>query len=45
MATKMSVGKSVSQEMSILTKIKEMVRTDAKVYFILWKYAPQLLTD
>ena len=45
MATKMSVGKSVSQEMSILRKIKEMVKTDAKVYFILWKYAPQLLTD
>ena len=22
-----------------------MVRTDSKVYFILWKYAPQLLTD
>lgn len=45
MATKMSVGKSVSQEMSILRKIKEMVKTDAKVYFILWKYAPQLLTE
>lgn len=45
MATQKSIGKSVSQEMSILRKIKEMVKTDAKVYYILWKYAPQLLTN
>lgn len=45
MATRKATGKSVSQEQSILQRIKEMVRTDAKVYFILWKYAPQLLPD
>lgn len=43
MATKK--GKSVSQEQSILQRLKEMVRTDAKVYYILWKYAPQLLIN
>lgn len=45
MAARKGTGKSVSQEQSILQRIKEMVRTDAKVYFILWKYAPQLLPD
>lgn len=45
MAARKATGKSVSQEQSILQRIKEMVRTDAKVYFILWKYAPQLLPD
>ena len=38
-------GKSVSQEQSIISKIKEMVKTDAKVYFILWKYAPHLIPE
>ena len=33
---------STSQEQSIIQKIKELVKTDAKVYFILWKFAPQL---
>lgn len=26
-------------------KLKEMVRSDSKVYYIMWKYSPQLLTD
>lgn len=38
-------GKSVSQEVSIYQKLKSMVKTDAKVYFIMWKYAPQLLPN
>lgn len=40
-----SNGKSVSQEISIIHKIKGMVKTDAKVYFIMWKFAPQLLPN
>ena len=40
-----SKGKAVSQETSIIHKLKEMVRTDAKVYYILWLNAPQLLPD
>lgn len=38
-------GKSVSQEQSIISKLKSLVRTDAKVYYILWRFAPHLLTD
>ncbi|MFU0833779.1 MAG: Leuk-A4-hydro-C domain-containing protein [Oscillospiraceae bacterium] len=38
-------GKSVSQEVSIYQKLKSLVKTDAKVYFIMWKYAPQLLPN
>lgn len=37
------VGKSTSQEESILVHLKNMVKTDTKVYYILWKYSPQLL--
>ncbi|SDN46863.1 hypothetical protein [Acetanaerobacterium elongatum] len=45
MAANHSQGKSTSQEQSIIQKLKSLVRTDAKVYYILWKYAPHLLTD
>lgn len=45
MAAKGHCGKSVSQEQSIIHKLKEMVKTDTKVYYILWKYAPHLLTN
>ena len=38
-------GKSVSQELSIYSKLKSLVKTDSKVYFIMWKYAPQLLPN
>lgn len=38
-------GKSVSQELSIYSKLKTMVKTDSKVYFIIWKYAPHLLSN
>ena len=38
-------GKSVSQELSIYSKLKSLVKTDTKVYFIMWKYAPQLLPN
>ena len=36
-------GKSTSQEESILKHLQHMVKTDTKVYYILWKYAPELL--
>lgn len=36
-------GKAVSQEQSIGCKVKEMVKTDAKMYWILWKFAPEVL--
>ena len=38
-------GKSVSQELSIYSKLKSLVKTDTKVYFIMWKYAPQILPN
>ena len=38
-----ATGKSTSQEESILMHLKNMVKTDTKVYYILWKYAPELL--
>ena len=38
-------GKHCSQEQSIISHLKEMVKTDAKVYYILWKYAPNLLPN
>ena len=37
------VGKSTSQEESILKHLQHMVKTETKVYYILWKYAPELL--
>ena len=40
-----SMGKSTSQEQSVLMHLKSMVKTDTKVYYILWKYAPELLPD
>jgi hypothetical protein len=43
LADKNATGKKVSQEQSISSKLREMLKTDAKVYFILWKYAPNLL--
>lgn len=36
-------GKHTSQEESIILKLKSMVKTDAKVYYIIWRYAPHLL--
>lgn len=38
-------GKSVSQEVSIQQKLFSLVKTYPKVYFIMWKYAPQLLPN
>ena len=40
-----AAGKSTSQEESILMHLKNMVKTDTKVYYILWKYAPELITE
>lgn len=38
-------GKHTSQEQSVLVKLKSMIKTDSKVYFILWKFAPHLLPN
>ena len=39
------VGKSTSQEESVLSHIIGMVKTQAKAYYIIWKYAPELLPN
>jgi hypothetical protein len=33
----------LKQEYSIFSQLKEMLKQDAKTYFILWKYAPDFL--
>ena len=38
-------GKSTSKEQSIQSKLFSLVSTYPKVYFIMWKYAPQLLPN
>lgn len=38
-------GKSTSQEESVFMKIKGMVKTDTKAYYIIWRYAPKLLPN
>lgn len=38
-------GKKVSLEESVIRKIKGMVNSDAKMYYIVFKYARQLLSD
>lgn len=35
--------RGTSQEKSIFATLKEMIKTDSKVYYILWKYAPDLV--
>jgi hypothetical protein len=40
-----SMGKSVSNEESVLSHIIGMVKTQAKAYYIIWKYAPELLPN
>lgn len=45
MAIKQATGKKVQQEQSIFSKLKEIVHTDAKVYYIIWKYAPHILPN
>ncbi|MCI2160890.1 MAG: hypothetical protein LKK39_03100 [Oscillospiraceae bacterium] len=37
------VGKSTSQEESVLLHLISLVHTQTKAYYILWKYAPELL--
>ena len=38
-----SMGKSTSQEQSVLKHLISLVHTQTKAYYILWKYAPELL--
>ena len=40
-----SMGKAVSNEESVLSHIIGMVKTQAKAYYIIWKYAPELLPN
>lgn len=35
--------RGVSQEKSVLMTLKDLVKTDTKVYYIMWKYCPELL--
>ena len=39
------MGKNTSKEQSIQSKLFSLVSTYPKVYFIMWKYAPQLLPN
>lgn len=32
-------------EKSILSALKDITHSDAEAYFIIWKYAPELLPD
>ena len=34
----------VKQEQSVISVLKDMVKSDVKIYYILFKYAPELLT-
>lgn len=38
-------GKSVSKEMSIYSSLKEMLGTDTKAYYIMYKYCPEYLKE
>lgn len=38
-------GKSVSTETSIYQTLKQMINTDTKVYYVMWKYCPEYLKD
>ena len=38
-----ATGKSTSQEESVLLHLISLVHTQTKAYYILWKYAPELL--
>ena len=33
----------VKQEQSVISVLKDMVKSDVKIYYILFKYAPELL--
>lgn len=43
MANKDAKGKSTQLEQSLLQKLHEMLPTQVKVYYIVWKYAKHLL--
>lgn len=43
MANKLAKGKSAQLEQSLLQKLHEMLPTQVKVYYIVWKYAKHLL--
>lgn len=35
--------RGTSQEKSVLMALKDMIKSDSKAYYVLWKYAPDLL--
>lgn len=39
----MKISNANNHEKTVLATLKEMVHTDTKVYWIVWKYAPDLL--
>lgn len=43
MSNKKATGKSTQLEQSLLTKLHKMLPTQVKVYYIVWKYAKNLL--
>jgi len=45
MANKNAAGSSVSTETSVYHTLKNMINTDTKVYYIMWKYCPEYLKD
>ena len=43
MGTGAAIGKHTSQEESVLSHIIGLVHTQTKAYYIIWRYAPELL--
>lgn len=43
MSGKSATGRAPRSEQSLLQKLHEMLPTQVKVYYIVWKYAPHLL--
>ena len=43
MGTGAAIGKHTSQEESVLKHLISLVHTQTKAYYIIWKYAPELL--
>lgn len=42
---KSASGKSVATEVSIYQTLKNMINTDTKVYYVMWKFCPEYLKD
>lgn len=42
---KSASGKSIATEVSIYQTLKNMINTDTKVYYVMWKFCPEYLKD